>query len=58
MRKPTLPNSNSVFLNGREWLIAVAIFLAISFVLYFGWYPLGEAAARERITAPPAGGSG
>ena len=38
MRKPTLPNSNGIFLNGREWLIAAAIFLAISFVLYFGWY--------------------
>ncbi len=37
MRKPTLPNSNSIFLSGREWLVALAVFLAVSAVLYFGW---------------------
>ena len=36
--KPTLPNSNSVVLSGREWLIAIGIFLAVSFTLYFGWH--------------------
>ena len=38
MKKPTLSNSNSVILSGREWLIALAIFLAAASTLYFGWY--------------------
>lgn len=35
--KPTLPNSNNVVLSGREWLVAVALFLSVNSVLYFGW---------------------
>ncbi len=37
MGKPTLPNSNSIVLSGREWLAATALFLAIGFGLDFGW---------------------
>jgi len=37
MKRPTLPNSNGVILTGREWIAAIALFLAVSFGLYFGW---------------------
>ncbi len=47
MRRPTLPNSNSVILTGREWIIAVALFLAVSFGLYLGW-PRWEKLPLER----------
>jgi hypothetical protein len=36
--KPTIPNSNHVFLTWREWVITIGLFLLISYVLYFGWY--------------------
>lgn len=33
-----IPNSNSIILTGKEWLVTIGIFLIISFGLYFGWY--------------------
>ena len=36
--RQTVPNSNSIILTGREWLITIAIFLAFSFTVYNGWY--------------------
>ncbi len=35
--KTTIPNSNTVFLNGREWLIVLGVFIAISLVVYNGF---------------------
>lgn len=36
--RQTIPNSNSIILTGREWLLTIAIFLAFSFTVYNGWY--------------------
>jgi hypothetical protein len=36
--KQSLPNSNSLILSGKEWLVAIAVFLAIGFTLYNGWF--------------------
>jgi hypothetical protein len=36
--KQTIPNSNSIILTGREWLITIAVFLAFSATIYNGWY--------------------
>jgi hypothetical protein len=36
--KISIPNSNSVILNGKEWLITIVLFLIVGFGTYFGWY--------------------
>jgi hypothetical protein len=36
--KPTIANSNSLFLTPEEWAVAIVLFLAVNGVLYFGWY--------------------
>jgi hypothetical protein len=36
--KSSIPNSNSVILNWKEWLITITLFLIIGFGIYFGWY--------------------
>ena len=35
--KKTIPNSNSVVLTGKEWILTVALAGIISFSIYFGW---------------------
>lgn len=35
--KPTIPNSNSVILTGKEWILTIALFLAVSFGACLGW---------------------
>lgn len=35
--RATLPNSNTIVLSGREWLLAFGVFLAVTVVIYFGW---------------------
>ncbi len=36
--KQTIPNSNSIVLTGREWLIILAVFIAASLFVYNGWF--------------------
>ncbi|MFA6473193.1 MAG: hypothetical protein WCU00_14275 [Candidatus Latescibacterota bacterium] len=33
-----IPNSNSVFLNVKEWAVTLVLFFGICFGIYFGWY--------------------
>ena len=35
--KKTIPNSNSIVLTGKEWILTVALAGIISFSVYFGW---------------------